>query len=303
MTNRPPDWELFRTFAEVARDGSLSGAARRLALSQPTVGRHIDALESALGIVLFTRSPRGLIPTSVALELIPHAEAMGAANAALLRAVSGASTAKDGAVRLAASEIIGFEILPAILADFRNRFPAIDLELALSNRNEDLLQRHADIAVRMMRPTQAALVVQRIGKVRIGVYAHRRYVDAHGLPKTVEECSQHCCIGYDTDDHSFRSVSPATSQFTREMFGFRCDSDQGQLAALRAGIGLGACQVNLAKRDPNLVPVLPNTLIFELDMWLAMHEDLKTTGRVRLLFDHLFDALAKYVSPSNSSEN
>jgi len=296
MSKREPGWELFRSFLEVVRDGSLSAAARRLALTQPTVGRHIDALEAALGLSLFTRSPRGLIPTPAALDLVPHAEAMSAAAAALARAASGEAARDRGTVRVTASVIVGCEVLPAILASFRRAYPNIVLELALTNRNEDLLRRDADIAVRSVRPTQKALVARRIGKVGIGLYAHRDYVAAFGMPSSLADLAGHCVIGFDRDDHAFRAVGPAAQQITREMFGFRADNDLAQLAALRAGLGIGGCQANLARRSPELVPVLPKALRLSLEFWLAMHEGLRTTRRVRLLFDHLARGLAAYVA-------
>lgn len=295
MTSREPGWDLFRTFLEVVRDGSQSAAARRLGLTQPTIGRQIDALEADLGVALFTRSPRGLIPTPAALDLVPHAEAMAAASAALCRAASGEATKDHGTVRVTASEIIGCEVLPAILAGFRRLHPSITLELALSNRNEDLLRRDADIAVRMNRPSQKALIARRIGKTKIGLFAHKDYAAAFGLPDSVADLNRHCLIGFDRDDRSFRSVGSTANEFTRDMFGFRCDSDTAQVAALRAGVGIGGCQVNLAPRTPDLVPVLPKMVQFELEMWIAMHEDLKATRRVRLLFDHVAAGLADFL--------
>ncbi len=295
MSTGQPGWELYRSFAEAMRTRSLSAAANRLGLSQPTVSRHIQDLEEALGVALFSRSPRGLIPTSTAEDMLPHAEAMASAAAALLRCASGEADAPSGTVRLTASEVIGCEVLPPMLATFRAQHPAIDLELVLSNRNQDMLRREADIAVRMARPTQQALVARRLGAIKIGLFAHRRYAEAHGLPATREDLLRHCWIGFDSDDHSFRSVGGASASIRREMFGFRCDSDLGQLAALRAGVGIGGCQANVARRDPDLVPVLAGELMFELEMWLAMHESLKTTRRVRLLFDHLAEALLDYV--------
>ena len=181
---REPSWDELRTFVEVARDGSLSGAARRLGLTQPTVGRHIDALEAALGLTLFTRSPRGLTPSPAALALAPHVEAMAASAAALIRAASGEAAADRGTVRVTASEIIGSEVLPPIIADFRAAHPGIAIELALTNRTEDLARRDADIAVRMVRPTQRGLVARRIGTTRIGLYAHRDYLARFGVPRS-----------------------------------------------------------------------------------------------------------------------
>jgi DNA-binding transcriptional LysR family regulator len=294
MASRDPGWELYRSFVEVVRDGSLSGAARRLGTTQPTIGRHIAALEADLNLALFTRSPRGLLPTEAALELLPHAQAMEAAAAAMLRAASGDARAAQGTVRLTASEIAGCEILPPILASFRRQYPRITLELVLSNRNEDLLRRDADIAVRMVRPTQQALLAQRIGLVPIGLYAHESYLAAFGAPASLADLGTHCVIGFDQDDRSFRSIGEAAGRFTREIFGFRCDSDPAQLAALRAGVGIGGCQTGIAARTPGLVRLLPSEIAFTLEMWLVMHQDLKATRRVRLLFEFLRAALGEY---------
>jgi DNA-binding transcriptional LysR family regulator len=295
MTRREPGWELFRTFLEVARDGSLSGAARKLGLTQPTVGRHIDALEAALALTLFTRSPQGLTATPAALELVNHAEAMAAASAALRRTASGGAKADRGTVRITASEMIGCEVLPPMLASFRERHPGIALELVLNNRNEDLLRRDADIAIRMVRPRQKSLVARRIGRSSIGFYAHRNYLKKHGIPKTLAELENHSLIGFDRNDWALRSLGPLPRPVTRDNFGFRSDSDLAQFAALKAGAGIGGCQQNIARRAKELVPVLADTLHFELEVWIAMHEDMKSTGRVRLLFDHLATVLTAFV--------
>jgi DNA-binding transcriptional LysR family regulator len=295
MTVRTPHWDELRTFIEVARDGSLSAAARRLGLTQPTVGRHIDALEAALGLSLFTRSPRGLTPSPAALALVPHVEAMAASADALARAASGEASADRGVVRVTASDVIGCEVLPPILAAFRALHPGIAIELALTNRNEDLARRDADIAVRMVRPTQSGLVARRIGAARIGLYAHRDYLARCGEPRSLADLANHSMIGFDRDNRAFRAAGEVGRGFRREDFGFRCDSDLAQLAALRAGVGVGGCQENIARRTPGLVAVLPNALQYALEIWLVMHEDLKATQRVRLLFDHLAVGLTDYV--------
>jgi DNA-binding transcriptional LysR family regulator len=295
MIQRAPSWDELRTFVEVSRDGSLSGAARRLGLTQPTVGRHIDALEAALELTLFTRSPRGLTPTPAALALEPHVEAMATAAAALGRAASGEAAADRGAVRVTASDVIGCEVLPPILAAFHAAHPGIAIELALSNRTADLARRDADIAVRMVRPTQSGLVARRIGASRIGLYAHRDYLARFGEPRSLADLASHCVIGFDRDNSSFRGAGDFARTLTRETFGFRCDNDLAQLAALRAGAGVGGCQENIARRTPELVAVLPSAFHYALEVWLVMHEHLKATRRVRLLFDHLAVGLTDYV--------
>jgi DNA-binding transcriptional LysR family regulator len=291
-----PGWELYRSFLAVVKEGSLSAAARRLALTQPTLGRHIAALEASLAVPLFTRSPSGLLPTAAARDLLPHAEAMAAAAETLVRRASGEAEEERGTVRLTASEIVGAEVLPAMLARFAQVHPAIVIELVLTNRSEDLLRHEADLAVRMARPRQAALVARRIGVVGIGFYAHRRYVDAFGLPKSIEELFRHRLIGFDRDDSAWRSVGADDLAAARERFVFKSDSDLAQLAALRAGIGIGGLHHGIARRDPDLVPVLPRAIAFELPIWLVLHEDLRGSRRVGLLLDHLAQELRDYVS-------
>jgi len=292
MTSQAPGWELYRSFLAVIREQSLSAAARALALTQPTIGRHIDALEAALGVALFTRSQAGLKPTGVALALVPYAEAMASAADALERAASGEAEDDRGTVRVTASEMVGGEVLPTALAQFRERHPRITVELVLSNRTEDLLRRDVDIAVRMVRPTQSALLARKVGAVNLRLHAHPRYVKAHGTPQNLAELRAHPLIGFDKDS-SLRGLDQLGLKVTRELFSFRCDSDLGQYAALRAGFGIGLCQVPLAERD-RLVPVLPDRIGFELGIWLVMHRDLKASRRMRLMFDHLAAHLQAY---------
>jgi len=296
MARREPSWDELRSFQAALRDRSLSGAARRLGMTQPTLGRHIESLEEALGVALFTRSPRGLTPTGAALNIASHVDDMAAASAALVRAATGEIAPDQGVVRVTASEVIGCEVLPPLLASFRAANPGVVIELALNNRNEDLSRRDADIAVRMIRPTQTNLVAQRIGETRIGLFAHRSYLAAFGAPANLEDLNAHLLIGYDRDDRSFRAAGAFGVRIFREGFGFRCDSDLAQLAALRAGVGIGACQENIAKRDPNLLRLLSDRLTISLEVWLVMHEDVRATPRIRRLFDHLARGLTEFVS-------
>ncbi|MGA2951248.1 MAG: LysR family transcriptional regulator [Caulobacteraceae bacterium] len=290
------DWTLYRTFLAVIDAGSLSGAARRLGLTQPTVGRQVEALEQALGGEnLFTRSPGGLAPTRAARLLEPHARAMAAAAAALSRVAAGDAQAMSGVVRVTASEIVGAEVLPPILTEFRETWPDIALELVLTNAQEDLLRRDADIAVRMARPTQGALLARRIGTVPLKMYAHRSYLQKHGEPTSIAELTDHTLIGFDRISPNIESLKALSLEVTRDLFAIHTDSDLAQLALLRAAIGLCACQPGIAARDPNLVPVLTQEFELPLEMWVVMHEDLKADRRMRALFDHLVEALGAYV--------
>ncbi len=252
------DWSLLRSFLAVLRRGSLSAAARATGLTQPTVGRHIQELESGLGVALFTRSPGGLAPTEAANALKPHAETMETAFAALKRAATlgGDAQSPRGTVRISASEIMGTFVLPSILAELRGRYPEIVLELALNNRTDDLLRRDADLAVRMTRPKQDGLIAKKLGVVPLGLYAHRTYAARNGIPKTLDDLAHHHIVGFDKDDHSARAVAKGTLPISRDIFSFRVDSDVAQVMAVQAGLGIGMMQKALAQADANLIPVL-----------------------------------------------
>lgn len=295
MSEAPLDWTLIRSFLAVAEHRSLSAAARTLKLTQPTLGRHINALERSLGVKLFTRSVHGLRPSEAALDLVPHAKAMASTAAALARTASGEAADDRGSVRVTASDVIGAEVLPLIFAQARARYPGIAIELALSNRSENLMQREADIAVRMVRPTQRNLVARRIGDVPIHLYAHKSYVKRRGVPKTVAALVEHDVIGYDTQSLVIDGLSELGLAVTREAFALRSDNDLAQVALLRAGAGIGGLQKQLAARDPGLVPVLPQAIRIPLEMWLVMHEDLRTVRRIRLIYDLLAEGLTAYV--------
>ncbi len=299
MASRVPDWHLFRAFLAVVREGSLSRAARALGATQPTMGRQVAALEASLGVKLFTRSIDGLLPTDAGVRLIPSAEAMAAAAEAAVRSASGDVDEERGTVRITASEIIGGEVLPAILADFHALHPRTSVELALSNRNEDLLRGDADIAVRMVRPTQGGLVAKRIGRIDCGLYGHRRYLKGRATPRSLLDLGQHALIGYDRNADYARMIEKIGVPLARDAFAFCSDSDLAQLAALRAGFGIGASQLGIARKDRNLVPLLHTELIFSLDVWLAMHRDLRSNRRIRLIFDHLALELARYAKTSS----
>jgi DNA-binding transcriptional LysR family regulator len=288
-------WELLHTFLGVLREGSLSGAARALGLTQPTVGRHVAALERALGQPLFTRSPTGLLPTEAARALRGHAEQMEAAAAALQRAATARGEGLRGTVRVTASEVVGVEVLAGVFARLREQHPGIVLELALSNQLQDLLRREADIAVRMTPPEQGQLIARRVGRIELGLFARPDYLDRAGRPATLADLRQHTLVGFDTVTSFIRAGAKRLGGITRDAFSVRCDSDLAQLALIRAGAGIGVCQVPVAQRDPVLERVLAGDFSWPLETWIAMHEDLRPNAACRTVFEALVAGLAAHV--------
>lgn len=291
-----PNWDLYRSFLAVLEAGSLSAAARELGLAQPTLGRHIDALEKAVGYALFVRSRHGYLPTEQALQLQPYARSLAATASAFMRAASGSAGQPRGTVRITASEVVGCEVLPPILALLNQQYPGLQIELAVTNRAQDLLRREADIAVRMLAPAQEALVARRIGAIELGLHAHRDYLARRGAPATLAELSSHVLIGYDHETAFIRGMKHHLGDLTRANFTLRSDSDLAQLAALRAGFGIGICQAGIARRDPALVRLLPDAFAPRLDTWLAMHEDLRNSKRCSVVFSALADGLSAYMN-------
>lgn len=288
-----PSWDHYRAALAVLEEGSLSGAARALGLTQPTLGRQVAALERALGTALFTRSPTGLAPTEAALTLAPYARSLKGTAEALRRAVAAEAEGLSGRVRITASEVVGAEVLPPILAALHAHHPGLSLDVVLSDRMQDLLRRDADIAVRMAPPTQGALVARRVGIVTLGLYGHRQYLERRGLPEVPADLARHSVIGFDAETPFLRAMMRGAPALGEMSFALRSDSTLAQLAALRAGFGLGACHTALAARDPDLIRVLPET-VWELPTFVVMHEDLRALRRCRMVFDALVEGMVEY---------
>ena len=296
-TRRPFDWSLVRSFLAVLECGSLLAAAKALHTSQPTLGRHMAELESQLGVVLFERTGRGLVPTAIALDLADAARGMADGADQLARTLTGAQTQSTGTVRITASTPVAVYLLPGVLAEMRQALPGIQVELVASNTVSNLLRREADIAVRMVRPEQGGLIAKKIGDVAVGAYAHCAYLARSGPITQAADLMAHELIGGDTDTAILDGFKAMGLAATKEMFALRTDDLIVQRQALRAGLGIGFMPRYMAGTDPDLVPVLPDVLrIPPVPMWLAVHREIHTSSRIRAVYDFLASALASATS-------
>src|ERR1700712_1417816 len=234
MASAEPDWALWRSFAAVVADGSLSAAARRIGYSQPTLGRHIEALEQQLGVTLFDRTLQGLKPTETALRLYQSVAAAEAKLAEATLVAEGSTGALEGTVRITASSVVSHYILPALLRPLRHEFPAIAIELVPSDSVENLLLRESDIAVRMFRPTQLELIAKRIGEIPIIATAHQSYLGARGIPTTPNDLLQHDLIGMDRSDLLIHAAKAMGFDLKRHNFVIRTDSQSAMWELMRA---------------------------------------------------------------------
>ncbi len=289
--SEPLDWTLLQSFAAVAETGSLSAAARKLGQSQPTLGRHIRALETVLGVELFTRAPKGLIPTEAARRLIGPAEQMHAAAARLQLVAEGQDAGLAGTVRITASAVVSHFILPPILAAMRRAHPEIQIELVPSDSSENLLFREADIALRMYRPTQLDVVTAHIADQPLGLYAATAFLDRAGRPETVEDLMALDFVGFDASDTIIRFMREMGMDVARDYFGLRCDDQAAYWQLVRAGCGVGGMQVAIGDAEPGVERVLPELDLPRLPVWLAAPAALRHNPRIRLVWDRLAEGL------------
>lgn len=290
------DWNLIKSFVTVAETGSLSAAARRLSASQPTLGRHIAELEAALGVVLFRRGRGGYELTESGAALLERGREVGAQAAAFSRLALGTTESVAGTVRIAASEIVAAYVLPPMLARLSVEEPGVEVELVASNQVENLLRRDADIAVRMVKPTQNELVARKIADLPLTACAARSYVERRGRPQRADELLSHDLIGYDRADDIIREFARLGVAIDRHAFRLRTDNQIVVWEAIRTGNGIGFAQRSLAAAEPLVEMLLPDLPLPALPMWLAMHRDVRTSPRIRRVADFLFEELRRYAA-------
>ncbi len=286
----PFDWTLMRSFLAVLERGSLLAAAHHLGSSQPTLGRHVAELERQLGMVLFERTGRGLVPTQVALAIADHARAMADSADAIGRILTGQSKQLAGAVRITAVQTVAGHLLPPILARLRAEEPGIAIEIVASNAISNLLRREADIAIRMVRPDQGSLVTRHIADSTIGAYAHEDYLHRRGIPQKSADLLQHDLIGFDQGDLIIRGFQEIGLSIAREAFAIRSDDHLVLWEALRAGLGIGFAGTWLGDKEPGVQRVLPKVTV-SMPIWLTVHREIRSSARIRAVYDFLAKAI------------
>ena len=282
-----------RTFAAVAETGSLSGAARALQLTQPTVGRHIDLLEASLNVSLFTRGRDGMTLTAKGADLVEAAEGMLQEATGFERQAAGMEDQVQGTLRVAVNEVLGVLVLPKLLPDFMDANPDVEVELVIDNAASNLLQRDADIAIRMFRPTQSDLVARKVGEIQLGFYAHQRVLEQAPPPRSLSELKQARVIGFDRDRSMILATEMMGEAFARRDFAVRTDNILAHIEAIRAGLGFGVTHDWLARSWPEVEKVLPDLPIPPLEVWLTCHADVRHNKRVRLMMEFLAENLPK----------
>lgn len=286
------DWNRARAFLVTVEEGSLTAAARALGMAQPTLGRQVTALEQELGVALFERVGRGLSLTPGGLELVEHVRAMGKAAGRVSLTASGQSQSIEGMICITTTEVYAAFVLPPIVAKLRRLAPGINIEIVASNAVSDLRRREADIAIRNGRPTDPDLIARKVKDDAAQLYATPAYLDRIGRPKSVAEFSKAEFIGFDDNQPLLDGLNALGFNLTGRNFPVLTGSHLVHWELVKQGLGIGVMQVRAGDAEPSVQRVLPSMDPIEIPVWLVAHRELKTSRRVRLVFDFLFDELS-----------
>lgn len=282
------DWNRARAFLVTAEEGSLSAAARALNTTQPTLGRQVTALEDELGVALFERHGRGLSLTPTGLKLVEYVKTMSEAANQFSLAASGQSESIEGNVVISAAESMAAFGLPTILKSLRATHPGITLEVIATNQTSDLKRREADIAIRGFRPLQPDLITKRISDVEWSFYTTPEYLESQPHPI---DASTATFLGFDQSDEMINILNAKGMAVTRANFPVVCENHLVQWEMVKSGFGIGVMPIEVGDKEPSVVKVLQQAEPFIAERWLVAHRELRSSRRIRVVFDHLADAL------------
>lgn len=287
------DWTHLRSFLATAQTASLSAAARKLGLTQPTLSRQVAALETSLSVMLFERVGRGLELTDAGRELLGHVQDMGAAASRVALTAAAQRSDISGKVRITASDVFSTTFIPQIVVEVRKRAPGLVIEVVATNDISDLMRREADIAIRNMRPEQPDLHARLVREATGRFYAAKTYLDKRGRPKTRADLTAHDWVSFGDTDRMVNYLVAMGIPVTHDAF--KVGSDNGMVAWELACAGLGICPMDdvVGARAAGMETVLDGDLQVTFPIWLVTHREVHTSPRIRLVFDVIADAIAK----------
>lgn len=286
------DWNRARAFLVTAEEGSLSAAARALGMTQPTLGRQVSALEHELSVVLFERVGLGLELTPTGMDLLEHVRAMGEAANLFSLTANGQSQNIEGTVCISASEVFSVFLLPPIIAKLRHIEPKINIEIIATNDTSDLRKREADIALRNFRPTQPELIAKKIKDVSARLYATPGYLNGINNPKTVDDLQRANFISFDSTGMLMNELNRRGMNLTKKNFSLLSENYLVHWELVKQGLGIGIMPEGIGDTEPLVQQVLPKLEPITFPIWLTTHRELKTSKRVRIVFDLLANELA-----------
>jgi len=294
-TNRI-NWDGFRYFLASADAGSLTAASKLLGSNQPTVGRHIDNLELALGIKLFQRSVRGLILTQEGKDIYERSLHIQNSIMQIQHVAESGKETIRGVVNLSVPEGLGQEIIIPALEKFYQKYPNINLVLNVSSSTSNLTRGEADIAVRLFRPNEVDLVAKHLGEMKMSLYSSSRYKEKYSLPKNLDDLNTHKIITYGEQFSSLPENKWLIEHSYSSLHIFSSDSTAARLKATLSGIGISIQPEILVKSNTDLIPVLNKEKIPSHNVWLVYHKDIRHMKRIRTVVDFITICLKESLS-------
>jgi DNA-binding transcriptional LysR family regulator len=292
------EWDDLKTFLAISREGTLSGAARSLGVSQTTAGRRLEMLHERAGVRLLQKTPSGYVLTPAGEHILSNVETMEAEALAAERVVTGEDVRLAGTVRVTTVETLAVKVLAPTLTEFRRRYPNIVMEIDIDSRPLSLARREADIALRIGTFDQHDIVVRKVGEEQIGVFAARSYLESHGMPDFGRLCSGHARIAAGAETTNlpvarwFERVAARATVAVRGNVAVRFE-------VARAGAGLACLPVLVARDAPELVRLTsPAPPIREI--WLGVHRDMQRAPRIRAVLDFLSIEVKHAVSAADA---
>lgn len=283
-----------RELVTIQESGSLSAAARKLNVTQPTLSRMLADLEETLGFALFVRHARGVRAKAEAEPILKAAQHVLAAMQGMERAAL-ATREVGGTIRLTTSEYIGIAVIIPSLQSFLDTYPALQIELVLDNTPRDLRRGEADLALRLFRPTESDLIARRLAKIPLGFYASKHYLETRGEPKSLDEALDHQLVGFDSKGPFAQALRSVDSRLAPETFRVQSDSLMAQLESIRGNLGVGVLQIPHAQRFPELQQILRSVQLPPLEVWMAIHKDMKNSATLKTFVEWVETELQNYV--------
>jgi DNA-binding transcriptional LysR family regulator len=284
------NWDDYRFFLELERQGAVARAARALGVDMSTVRRRLQALEAGLGARLFQRRREGVVLTPAGQRLAQHVRALEATTVAITRQLGDGDRRLEGTVRLSAGEAFVSRVVAPALGRFLQRHPLIRVELAADNQRVDVVRGEADVALRLSRPTDESLVGKKIATLPFGLYAAPAYLARAGRSRHERDLAGHLFVGYDTSLERTPETQWLLARAARLVV--RCNSPLAIYAVAAGGAGIAAVATLFGDREPGLERILPALKLPAREVWLVTHRDLARVARVRALQQFLAELLA-----------
>ncbi|MFT6557500.1 LysR family transcriptional regulator [Sneathiella sp.] len=285
------NWDTYRYFLAVAEEGSLSKAARRLSVSQPTVGRQIAELEQRTGTVLFNRASHGYFLTDAGMQILQNVQGISSEFAAVEQRLEGLDKEFSGRIRISTTEGFGAYWLTRKLTEFQTQYPQIVFELLLDVQPLDPRRREADIAVRINDPTHDTMIGRVAGQVGFGFYLSTAYIDRFGRPETPDRLKYHKFIDWNHSGNGFILTSTLRQIVGPADVVLKTDTVAAQIQAVRSGAGILFAPHYMVSQFPDTHLLFDETLSGSADLWVLTHKELQNTPKVRAVLDFLFDAI------------